>query len=85
MIAITRDPIDIMALNVSALHPDCGAVASFSGTVRNSHKGRAVRQLAYDAYEPMARAELDGAQAQADAAERRLSQAQSLAASGAIA
>jgi len=61
MIAITRDPIDIMALNVSALHPDCGAVASFSGTVRNSHKGRAVRQLAYDAYEPMARAELERA------------------------
>ncbi len=61
MIAITRDPIDIPALNAAALDPGCGAVVSFSGTVRNSHQGRAVRQLAYDAYEPMAQIELERA------------------------
>ena len=32
----------------------CGAVASFVGVVRATHKGRRVRHLEYEAYEPLA-------------------------------
>ena len=34
--------------------PDCGAVATFVGTVRDSTRGRAVIALEYEAYESMA-------------------------------
>nr|VFK29681.1 MAG: molybdopterin synthase subunit MoaE [Candidatus Kentron sp. MB]VFK33834.1 MAG: molybdopterin synthase subunit MoaE [Candidatus Kentron sp. MB]VFK76427.1 MAG: molybdopterin synthase subunit MoaE [Candidatus Kentron sp. MB] len=59
MIAITREPIDTAALNKSAIDPACGAVLTFSGTVRNSHLGRPVQMLSYEAYEPMAQSELE--------------------------
>jgi molybdopterin synthase catalytic subunit len=58
MILVTRDLIDIEALNKAALDPACGAVLSFSGTVRNQHNGQPVKELAYEAYESMAQAEL---------------------------
>ncbi|KAJ3009972.1 UNVERIFIED_CONTAM: Molybdopterin synthase catalytic subunit, partial [Siphonaria sp. JEL0065] len=32
----------------------CGAIATFSGTTRNSFQGKEVTQLAYEAYVPMA-------------------------------
>ncbi|KAI9329985.1 hypothetical protein BDR26DRAFT_939077 [Obelidium mucronatum] len=32
----------------------CGAIATFSGTTRNSFEGKEVTQLAYEAYVPMA-------------------------------
>jgi molybdopterin synthase catalytic subunit len=32
----------------------CGAVTTFVGVVRATHKGRAVRHLEYEAYEPLA-------------------------------
>ena len=59
MIALTRAPIDIAALNHSATDPACGAVLTFSGTVRNQHLRRPVEKLIYEAYEPMAQAELE--------------------------
>lgn len=59
MISITRNPIDTIALDRDAMDPDCGAVLTFSGTVRNTHRSRRVRMLSYDAYEPMARLELE--------------------------
>jgi len=34
--------------------PDCGAVVSFVGTVREAHAGRPVARLTYSAYRPMA-------------------------------
>lgn len=58
MIDVTRQPIDIEALNRNAEHPECGAVLCFSGTVRNHHLGRPVVRLAYEAYEAMARSEM---------------------------
>ncbi len=59
MLQITRDPIDIRQMNADACHPACGAVLSFSGTVRNHHQGRQVVKLAYEAYESMARSEME--------------------------
>jgi len=58
MIAVTREPIDVQRLNESAGHPECGAVLTFSGTVRNHHGGRKVVKLAYEAYAPMAESEM---------------------------
>ena len=58
MIAITRDIINIERLNREAEHPSCGAILTFSGTVRDHHLGKPVKKLAYEAYEPMALAEL---------------------------
>lgn len=59
MIDLTRKPIDEQALLEAAQHPTCGAVMSFSGTVRNHHLGRPVVKLAYEAYVPMALAEME--------------------------
>ena len=54
MIAITREPIDMGKLYDQAGHPSCGAVLTFSGTIRDHHLDRPVVKLAYEAYEDMA-------------------------------
>ncbi len=59
MILLTRNVIREQDLLAQAQHPECGAVLSFSGTVRNHHEGRKVIRLAYEAYEPMAQSELE--------------------------
>lgn len=59
MINMTRKTIDEQALLERAQHATCGAVMSFSGTVRNHHFGRPVVKLAYEAYVPMALAEIE--------------------------
>lgn len=51
---ITPETLDLEGLIKEMARPDCGAVASFVGTVRNHHLGRAVTHLEYSAYEPMA-------------------------------
>jgi len=43
----------------ATIHPACGAVTLFLGTTRDHHEGRAVTRLEYEAYEPMALAELE--------------------------
>lgn len=48
-------------LNESLNHcysDDCGAINTFIGTVRNATKGEAVKNLFFEAYEPMAHKEL---------------------------
>ncbi|MGE3165504.1 MAG: molybdenum cofactor biosynthesis protein MoaE [Planctomycetota bacterium] len=50
--------IDIPAYLSLVAAPDCGAVLSFLGNVRNEHHGRAVRHLEYSAYAPMAQAKM---------------------------
>lgn len=65
MIQLTRFPIDEPALLTSAGTERCGAVLSFSGTVRNHHFERVVTKLAYEAYTPMALAELERVAAEA--------------------
>ncbi|VFN00328.1 MAG: molybdopterin synthase catalytic subunit [Candidatus Kentron sp. G] len=58
-VAIIREPIDKLALDKNAIDPACGAVLTFSGTVRNTHHHRLVKMLSYETYEPMARRELE--------------------------
>jgi molybdopterin synthase catalytic subunit len=59
-VAITHDPLAVDALaaalerEVQAQGEGCGAVCTFLGIVRATHKGRRVRHLEYEAFEPLA-------------------------------
>lgn len=44
-------PLSLDALLAHTVRPDCGALAIFTGTVRNHHEGRAVTGLEYTAHE----------------------------------
>ena len=57
MTYLTPDPIRLEALIESVLSPSRGGVATFLGIVRDHHAGRAVVELSYEAYGPMAEAE----------------------------
>ena len=65
MATLVRAPIDSAALIRAAARPDCGAIALFLGTSRDHHEGRRVERLAYEAYEPMARAALESLEREA--------------------
>ena len=52
---VTADRLDAAALTAAVAAPDCGAVATFIGIVRDRNAGRRVRWLMYEAYEPLAR------------------------------
>ena len=52
---ITADPLDTGRLTAAIAAPDCGAVATFVGIVRDHNAGRRVTWLLYEAYEPLAR------------------------------
>ena len=56
LVAVTRDPLDLQALasDLATGTPGDGAIATFTGLVRNHNQGRAVRFLEYEAYEPLA-------------------------------
>lgn len=51
---IQDTPLSLDALMAGTERPDCGAMAVFSGTVRNHHEGRAVQHLAYTAHAALA-------------------------------
>lgn len=55
---LTDSPIDAAAL-LAAARPSDGGVCSFFGVVRNNHLGRATARIGYEAYAPMAEAEID--------------------------
>lgn len=57
-VAVVTGPISLDALMGRVQGPGTGALALFLGTVRNSNDGRAVRGMDYEAYGPMAEAEL---------------------------
>lgn len=52
MVRLTREPIDLTALQ--AVAPQDGALCLFAGVVRNENVGRRVTHLEYEAYEEMA-------------------------------
>jgi molybdopterin synthase catalytic subunit len=54
MLTITSEPIDPAALRQALIDPGAGAYCCFEGWVRNENEGRQVRQLEYEAYEPLA-------------------------------
>ena len=58
MIEITHNPINTSKIIAAASAQQAGAVNVFIGTVRNQTAGKAVTKLEYEAYEPMAIAEI---------------------------
>lgn len=60
MLAVTAAPLSVETLtshveaSVRLRGEGCGAVASFVGLVRATHKGRAVRHLEYEAFDELA-------------------------------
>lgn len=56
LVAVTAAPLDLAALTAElAAHASGdGAIAAFTGVVRNHNQGRRVRYLEYEAYEPLA-------------------------------
>ncbi len=57
-ITITRDPIDVAALEHAVADPAAGAIVTFTGATRRENAGRRVLKLEYEAYEAMALAEM---------------------------
>jgi molybdopterin synthase catalytic subunit len=55
-VAVTSDPLDLDALIRELVNsaPGDGAVATFTGLVRDHNQGRTVRFLEYEAHEPLA-------------------------------
>src|SRR5919201_5376174 len=54
MIRLTREPIDYHELTEQVRAPDCGAVVTFLGTVRDLTGDRVTVALDYEAYPGMA-------------------------------
>jgi len=50
LFAITEDEIDPRAVEALVHGPDCGALVTFAGTVRDNARGRNVTALDYEAY-----------------------------------
>jgi MoaE-MoaD fusion protein len=57
-ISIGRTAIDVAALERAVAHSAAGAIVTFAGTTRQNNAGRQVIRLEYEAYEPMALAEM---------------------------
>ena len=51
---ITTEPISAAQLASTRNYPECGALVTFDGVVRNHHEGKSVLRLEYEAYVPMA-------------------------------
>jgi len=58
MISLTRDIIDYHALTEQVRRPQCGAVVTFLGTVRDLTEGKVTAALDYEAYPGMAEKKL---------------------------
>jgi molybdopterin synthase catalytic subunit len=56
---ITEAPLDLAPLVRLVADPAAGAVATFTGTTRNSFHGKAVLHLEYEAYGPLAERALE--------------------------
>jgi molybdopterin synthase catalytic subunit len=56
---LTAEPLEIGDAIAEVSFPECGAIASFIGTVRNRSRDRDVHHLEYEAFEEMAEAMLD--------------------------
>lgn len=51
---LTAEPLDLIGLVADVAGPERGGIATFLGLVRDHHGGRAVVDLSYSAYQPMA-------------------------------
>ncbi len=61
-------PLLLAPLLEAVRSPERGAIATFSGLVRNHHAGSAVQSLSYSAYQPMAEAVFQTIVSEAEAA-----------------
>lgn len=59
MIELTGTSIDINKVIAAASHPGAGAVNIFIGNIRDAANNKKVVRLEYEAYEPMAIAEIE--------------------------
>lgn len=59
ILQLVRQPIEPREIIESLKAPEDGAVVVFDGFVRNNSKGRRTLYLEYEAYEPMARAQMN--------------------------
>jgi molybdopterin synthase catalytic subunit len=55
---LTDDAIDREALIADVMRDSDGALVLFEGVVRDRHEGRAVTEIVYEAYRPMAEKEM---------------------------
>ena len=56
---VVSEPIDVNAVIARVASSKAGAIATFHGVVRDNSLGRKVRYLEYEAYPPMAIAEME--------------------------
>jgi adenylyltransferase/sulfurtransferase len=54
MFSLSSDPLNVEQLKADAENPECGALVTFEGWVRNHNEGHDVTSLEYEAYEQMA-------------------------------
>jgi molybdopterin synthase catalytic subunit len=66
MIALTAEPLDLTAVAAAVGDPDHGGTASFVGTTRREGDLREVVELRFEAYEELARAELEAIRDEAE-------------------
>ena len=64
-VAVHEMPLEAMKLRAEATDPAAGAVVIFEGCARDHHGGQSVEALAYEAFVPMAVAELQSLRAEA--------------------
>ncbi len=64
-VQLTSEPIDTASLVEALQRPEDGAIVVFEGIVRDNSRGRRTLYLDYEAYEPMARKQLDQLAAEA--------------------
>jgi molybdopterin synthase catalytic subunit len=50
---LSREALDVQALEQRVVSPRCGALVTFLGTTRDTHKGERVLRLEYEAFEAM--------------------------------
>ena len=60
MSGVTDKPIDVHLMLSEAHHPGAGGIVLFSGEVRNSHMGKPVTHLYYEAYKELADKMING-------------------------
>lgn len=54
MFTLSSTALDVEQLKADAEHPECGALVTFEGWVRNHNEGHQVASLEYEAYEALA-------------------------------
>jgi len=57
--SLSEQPLDAEAVSARVAGPDAGGLVTFAGAVREHSRGRAIRHLEYEAYPPMALAEME--------------------------